>query len=105
MIGNTIKELREQRGWSHQALATKLHLNKKTVADWETGNISPSAKSIVGIVKLFGITADRLLGLGDDTIICLDMVPQKDRKKIEAILRAMLQTCIDSSLEEAEQES
>ena len=60
MIGNTIKELREQRGWSHQALATKLHLNKKTVGDWEAGLSSPSAKSIVGIVKLFGITADSL---------------------------------------------
>ena len=49
MISNTIKELRKQRGWSQQMLATKLHLCRKTVSDWEAGFALPSVKSVVDL--------------------------------------------------------
>ena len=47
MISNTIKELRKQRGWSQQMLATKLHVSGKTVANWEADVYSLRWKTLL----------------------------------------------------------
>ena len=101
MISNTIKELRKQRGWSQQMLATKLHLSTRTVVNWEKGYLSPSLKSIVELAKVFCVTTDNLLGIGDASKIRVDILSQEDRKTVQAIVQAF----ISVSREDEEQES
>ena len=90
MISHTIKEQREQRGWSHQVLATKLHLNKKIVADWEMGFSVPTIYNLVELAKVLGVTADHLLGLSDDLAARLDLVAEKDRHTLEGIIQVFI---------------
>ena len=101
MISNTIKELRKQRGWSQQMLATKLHLRTRTVVNWEKGHLSPSLKSIVELAKAFCVATDNLLGIGDASKIRVDILSQEDRKTIQAIVQAF----ISVSREDEEQKS
>ena len=36
-----IRKLRQERGWSQQALADRLGVNRTTIVRWETGEVKP----------------------------------------------------------------
>ena len=63
MLGQRICELRTALGWSQVELAKRLGVAKQTVSNWENENIQPSIEMLVRLAKLFGVTADYMLGL------------------------------------------
>lgn len=64
-IGDKIKEYRKKAGLTQEQLASRLNVTFQTVSKWETNTSSPDLSMIVPLTRLFGVTADELLGLND----------------------------------------
>lgn len=75
MLGQRINELRISRGWNQVQLAQKLSITKQTVSNWENENIQPSIEMLVRLAKLFGVSADYLLGLNETAYINTEGLP------------------------------
>ena len=67
MFGYKLKQAREQRGWSQEYLATKIHVSRQSISKWETGKNYPSIEVIIHLSDIFGITVDELLR-SDETL-------------------------------------
>ena len=65
MIGERLAELRKINGDTQQGMANKLHATLSAVRCWEQEKSSPSHEMLIAICKLFGTSADYLLGLTD----------------------------------------
>ena len=63
MIGETIRSLREQAGYSQSALAKKLGVTRSSVNAWESGLSAPTAVYIIELSRLFHVPSDYILGL------------------------------------------
>ena len=61
-----IKSLRKRHRMTQAALASVLGVRQNTVAQWETGTRTPSARRLLQIAKLYGVTVDELLKEDDD---------------------------------------
>ena len=62
MIGDTIRALREQAGYSQSELAKKLSVTRSSVNAWESGLSAPTAVYIIELAKLFHVSTDFILG-------------------------------------------
>lgn len=62
MIAN-YREAREAVGLTAQVAATKIGVSITTLISWENGKTSPNAESVICLCKLYGCTADELLGI------------------------------------------
>ena len=67
LIGDTIRSLREQAGYSQSGLAKKLGVTRSSVNAWESGLSAPTAVYIIELSKLFHVPSDFILGL-DNTM-------------------------------------
>ena len=63
MIGDRIKELREQNSMTQTALAKKLGLSRSAINAWEMGISIPSTQYVVELAMLFRVSSDFLLEL------------------------------------------
>ncbi len=54
----TIRQLREDRGWSPVQLAARLDVSLATIYNWETGKYEPRASQLRRIAKEFGVSMD-----------------------------------------------
>ena len=66
MKGDRLAEVRSFRGDTQATLAEKLHVTHYTVSSWEQEKSSPREETLVEICKMYGVSADFLLGLSDD---------------------------------------
>ena len=57
-LGNTINELRQQRGMSIRELAERSEVNKATIVNLEKGRFSPRFDIVERIVKELGGTIE-----------------------------------------------
>lgn len=60
-IGEQIKTLRKERGWSQADLATKIAGDPGQISRYENGKITPSVEAIVKLAELFDVSIDHLL--------------------------------------------
>lgn len=65
MLGERLAELRKLNGDTQKALADKLGLSVWSVRAWEQGKSFPFSNVLLSICKLYGTSADYLLGLTD----------------------------------------
>ena len=49
----TIRELREQHGWTQEQLAERVGTHANTVARWERGEVQPGKQSWMLLSKVF----------------------------------------------------
>ncbi len=61
-FGETIKELRSERGISQATLAKQIGVSQSAVNSWEREINEPKASYIVLLADYFGVTCDFLLG-------------------------------------------
>ncbi len=65
-VGERIKHLRKEKGFTQQAFADKLGLKRQTIAAYEIGTISPSDRTILDICREFNVLEEWLrTGEGD----------------------------------------
>ncbi len=60
-IGQRIKTLRIEKGLTQEDLGEKLGLDKGTVSKMERGENAPTAKTLIALKKLFGVSTDWIL--------------------------------------------
>lgn len=66
MIGERLQEIRKDHGDTQQTLADKLHVTLFAVRCWEQDKSDPNHNILVTICKLYGVSADYLLGISDE---------------------------------------
>lgn len=57
-----LKVLRQERGWSQQALADQLGVTSHTVMRWEAGSNSPQLKDVRKLAAFFQVSVSYLIG-------------------------------------------
>lgn len=62
-----LTQLLEESKLSKRNLASKLNISAQSVSDWSTGKVQPTAENIYIVASFFGVSADYLLGLEDET--------------------------------------
>lgn len=60
-LSHNIKYLRKSHGWNQEELASKLNIKRSNIAAYETKNVEPRLRSILGIAKLYDIDLSTLL--------------------------------------------
>jgi transcriptional regulator with XRE-family HTH domain len=54
----TIREFREQHGWTQFELAVKAGVTPSTVSNWERGIFEPKVSQLRKLAELFGVRMD-----------------------------------------------
>lgn len=65
-LGKHIAQLRQDQGYTQQALADELGIAQQTLAHYEVGRLRMPVTLLPAFARLFGISADTLLGLVQD---------------------------------------
>lgn len=65
MLGDTIRQLREERGWSQSDLAERCETSQQNIGRYENGT-EPKSEMIKKLSAVFGVTVSYLLGIDDD---------------------------------------
>lgn len=60
MIGDNIRYLRKQAGYSQQQLAMKLDIKQASVSNWEAGKTLPDTKYLSRLMDIFNVPMDYL---------------------------------------------
>ncbi|MBQ8882316.1 MAG: helix-turn-helix transcriptional regulator [Clostridia bacterium] len=60
-----LKELRQERGLSIQALAKQVNIGSSSLCRWENNQAIVNGAQLITLAKFFGVTTDYLLGLED----------------------------------------
>ena len=86
-IGDTISQLRKEKGWTQAELASKLLVSDKAVSKWESNKGEPSIEFLPILAQLFDVSLDYLMTgkEKEDKIIAiskLEVCAKKDDPKI-----------------------
>ncbi len=65
-IGQKIKDLRKKADMTQDRLAEYLGVSAQAVSKWEVGSASPDLSLIAPLCRVFGVTADELLGIAHE---------------------------------------
>ena len=65
MLSDTIRQLREERGWSQYDLADRCGTSQQNIGRYENGT-DPKSGMLKTLSAVFGVTVSYLLGLDDD---------------------------------------
>ncbi len=71
-MGEIIRALRKERGWTQEELAALLNLSGQTVSKWENRVTMPDMAQIVPLSRIFGVPTDVLFdvqGVKDDDAV------------------------------------
>lgn len=57
-IGETIRTLRKERGWTQEDLARRIGMSRKHISYYENAHVLPSEKTLSKLANVFGIKVD-----------------------------------------------
>lgn len=66
-FGETLRELRKQKGFTQESLGERLSLAPQTISKWERGESMPDAGLLPTLAKTLGCSLDTLFGMGTDS--------------------------------------
>lgn len=61
-LGETIKAYRMERNMTQEFVAESLGVSRQAVSKWEMGTSDPSTSNLLTLAKLYGVSAEELLG-------------------------------------------
>ena len=64
-MAKTIRELRQERGWTQFELAVKLGVQPGTIANWERGRTRPRVTELKRLAQLFGVWMEEIVLPGE----------------------------------------
>lgn len=64
-LGTRLKSLREGKELTQVELASMIHVNRATLANWEIDRATPDADTLQQLADVFGVSVDYLLGRTD----------------------------------------
>ncbi|MGG1390904.1 helix-turn-helix domain-containing protein [Brevibacillus brevis] len=80
-LGNKLKALREQRGWTQTLAASRLGISSQVVSNYERNYRSPDKEMLSRIAKVYNCSLDWLLGISDDPERIEDNASVVEKKK------------------------
>jgi len=103
MLGENIRNLRIQNGYSQETLAEQIHVVRQTVSKWEKGISVPDAEMLEKMAEFFEVSVSDLLGkksindgssedineIAQQLAILNDRLAQQSRSR-KRIIRAVL---------------
>lgn len=81
-FAETLRRLRLEKGISQQKLADLIHVERSTIASWETGRRLPDAVMISQLSEFFGVDVARLLRASENSDKILTVILLDDEKII-----------------------
>ena len=81
-VGARIRQARERKGLSQEALAELLNVTKGLVSQYETGLTSPPSKRFSQLAEVLGVSADWLLTGGEPE----EQTKAQTKTELEALL-------------------
>ena len=81
-IGQKIKDLRKKADLTQDRLADYLGVTAQAVSKWEVGSASPDLSLIAPLCRVFGVSADELLGIGPTAELPAAEEPDSAKRKI-----------------------
>ena len=94
-LSQKIKAIRERLGFSQEALAEKLGINRVAISQIENGERKISAEEIAQLSKIFHISTDILLDLSKDIEIVLEKAQEKKPQEKTGIRISVPQKNLD----------
>ncbi len=82
-LGNRIKELRAEKGWSQEVLSQRAYVSRQTISNWETERTYPDVHSLLILSDLFGVSLDELIKGDVDTM--KEEVTKNDGKEMKKL--------------------
>ena len=103
-LGERIKRLRRERGWSQAQLGNKLAVHQKQVSGYERDVHVPSTDLLVRVAEAFDVSLDYLVSgsrgdseridVADRELIrhmeAIDKLPAKDKEAVKAVLESFI---------------
>jgi len=103
-LGDRIKRLRQERGWSQMQLSGKLNVHQKQISGYERGLHAPSIEFLIKLASLFNVSLDYIafddrgdsnqLQIADRELIQtmkeIDGLSEEDRTTIKAVLNTFI---------------
>lgn len=103
-LGDRIKQLRQQRGWSQAQLSKKLNVHQKQISGYERGIHSPSIELLVRMAEFFNVSLDyiafdnreekNIIPIADRELMQavqqIDQLSAEDRATIKAVLNTFI---------------
>lgn len=65
ILGQRLRELREERGLTQKQIAESMHINSVTYLHYEKNQREPPLALLADFANFFGVTVDYLLGVSD----------------------------------------
>ncbi len=62
MLQENLKNLRKQKGYSQEELASRLGVVRQTISKWEKGQSVPDSEMLMKLADVFEVTVSQLLG-------------------------------------------
>ncbi len=95
-IGETIKNLRKERGRTQEQLASALGITFQAVSRWEAGLAYPDMELVPSIANYFGVSIDGLFGYNNDRQERVDNLLTKieDMNKANNGIDVCIEDCI-----------
>lgn len=85
-LGHKVRRLRESRDWSQAELARRAGVTKSAISTYELGMRTPSADVVRAFAKVFGVSADYLLGIAERRAVDIEGLSERD----EALVRELV---------------
>lgn len=103
-LGERIRQLRQQRGWSQAQLSKKLRVHQKQISGYERGIHAPSVELLIRMAELFNVSLDYIAfddrkekttaPIADRELMQavqeIDQLPAEDRDTIKAVLNTFI---------------
>ena len=103
-LGDRIRRLRQEKGWSQTQLSRKLNVHQKQISGYERDIHAPSIDFLIKIAELFNVSLDYLAfdDRGDmnrvqisdreliQTIKEIDNLPEEDKTTIKSVLNTFI---------------
>ena len=66
MLSQHLQQLRIEKGFSPEVVATKLNVSRQTIYSWESGEAKPPVEQIRKLAILYGCTTDHILAFDNE---------------------------------------
>ena len=90
-LGDKLKALRKNKGWTQTDLAKRLGLVTGTISAYETGQKYPSIEVLIKICNLFNTSADYMLGLSDQMPLQMGALSSEQMQPVLQIIAELEQ--------------
>lgn len=100
IVGKRVKEVRERKGMTQEALAAKVDISTTHVSVIERGLKVPKLDTFVALANALGVSSDELLidfiehsdnSIPEDLSYLIKKLPPKERKKLIQIVKAFVE--------------